>query len=51
MFMIFNPKFPRWEVFDAARSVTRNREIQPVFVSAEKSACDRYIERVEGDQR
>lgn len=51
MFMIFNQKIPRWEVFDAARSVVRNRELQPVFVSAEKAECEAYIKRVEGDQR
>lgn len=46
MRIIFNGKMKRFEVY-GTRSVVRNRELQPVFVSAEKAECEAYIKRVE----
>lgn len=40
----FNPEFDRYEVF-SPKSVVRNGEKQPVFVSALLSDCAEYAEK------
>ncbi len=41
MEIVFNNEFMRWEVF-SDKSVIRNGERQPVYVSSEKIYCEIY---------
>lgn len=45
MEIIFNNEFMRWEVY-SEKSVIRNKEKQPVFVSPLKIECEIYCQRV-----
>lgn len=45
MFIHFNSKFKRFEVY-GARSAVRNNEIQPVFVCDSRDKALAYVRRV-----
>ena len=46
MIIEYNSKLKRYEVYSSSRSVVRNNEIQPVFVSADYQKCRQYVREV-----
>ena len=46
MVKLFNPTFPRWEVYDD-EPLVRNGEEQPVFVSPDEDVVDAFMQKTE----